>query len=439
MRHRRLATGVCVCLGFMLSVPASVLRADPATPRPIKGDLREIDGVSVLRVWGSPVDRGYAHGYLMADKILEVLDGYVGDTNLSGGPSGHARSVAKVSAIMKIPDDYRREIEGMLAGIRAKRGGKVAVPCLGRKLEYEDLLVMNCIPDSSPFGCSSFAAWGNMTTDGSTIAGRNLDWVWAEILTDSQVIVAHILDKDDGKIAWVSVTWPGFIGCLTGMNAEGVTVSMHDVRAPRSVPSGFTPRAFTLRDAIEAAHARTAREDIEKILRERVCAVGNNIPVALPQLSGRPASYVFEYDGVLSHGKGLTVRKGPTRETVGHAGTRTSGHQACTNHYRERREPVKCSRYAGFRSSMEKISRAEKREKKMSVAGAFEMLAEASFSPSGGCRITTYHSIVFEPGKRRMSVCFSKGRASAPRQKPLLVGVSSLLKRPKPESPSLGR
>lgn len=42
--------------------------------QPVKGELTTINGKRVLRVWGSHYDMGYAHGYLLEDKIVELLE-----------------------------------------------------------------------------------------------------------------------------------------------------------------------------------------------------------------------------------------------------------------------------------------------------------------------------------------------------------------------------
>ena len=43
----------------------------------VKGTLEEKDGKKVLTVWGSHQERGYAHGYLMAESVKSVFDNYL--------------------------------------------------------------------------------------------------------------------------------------------------------------------------------------------------------------------------------------------------------------------------------------------------------------------------------------------------------------------------
>ena len=44
----------------------------------VNGTLTEIDGMPVLRVWGTPRERGYAHGFLLAEQIVPLADGFLG-------------------------------------------------------------------------------------------------------------------------------------------------------------------------------------------------------------------------------------------------------------------------------------------------------------------------------------------------------------------------
>ncbi|MBN2445887.1 MAG: hypothetical protein JXO22_04135, partial [Phycisphaerae bacterium] len=53
-----------------------------APTRPICGRLSEHDGLSVLDLWGTPAEAGYAHGYLLAERIVPLFDGYVLDPHL---------------------------------------------------------------------------------------------------------------------------------------------------------------------------------------------------------------------------------------------------------------------------------------------------------------------------------------------------------------------
>ncbi len=406
-------------LSLLLLASASLpLRAEPRPDRKVNGALKRVEGVPVLRVWGSSHERGLAHGYLLADRIIGVLDGYLAAEALSGGPSQYEATVRRLNGAVSISQPYMEELRGMLAGVEKRLGGKTTVPRLGRNLTLADLVAVNCVPDTAGFGCSSFAAWGELTASGQTIAGRNLDWHTLDALRDTQVVIAHMPDKGDKHAAWISVTWPGLIICLTGMNEHGVTVSMHDVDARSSEsPTRPTPRGFALRAALEAARPESAVDEIGKVLRGYTVLVGNNVPVAFPCENGRPASVVFEYDGNRRKGNGVTVRSVAGRRK---AGKKSASFQIATNHYRKRLEAGQCGRYERLEKGLSQLSPGS-----LGVDQAWKLLE--AVSKSGG--LTTYHSVVFEPNARRLHVSFSNKTQSAPNGKTAALDAATLLDR----------
>src|SRR5262245_56530853 len=55
----------------------SVARADTPRRPQVKGELTEVDGLHVLRVWGTPRERGFAEGYLAGEDGAKLLHGYL--------------------------------------------------------------------------------------------------------------------------------------------------------------------------------------------------------------------------------------------------------------------------------------------------------------------------------------------------------------------------
>jgi|GEM_PF-2572324 len=53
----------------------------PAT-EVVNGSLAEIEGISVLRIWGTPYEKGYAHGYLLAEDITTMLENFISNNTL---------------------------------------------------------------------------------------------------------------------------------------------------------------------------------------------------------------------------------------------------------------------------------------------------------------------------------------------------------------------
>ncbi|HEY8086228.1 MAG TPA: C45 family peptidase, partial [Polyangiaceae bacterium] len=84
------------------------------------------------------------------------------------------------------------------------------------------------------------------------------------------------LVREDGAIPFASVAWPGFVGVVTGMNADGVVMVVHGGRAREPVTDGM-PVAFSLREALARGH--TADEAVA-ILQAQAVMVSHIVFVA---------------------------------------------------------------------------------------------------------------------------------------------------------------
>ncbi|MGB2988080.1 MAG: carcinine hydrolase/isopenicillin-N N-acyltransferase family protein, partial [Phycisphaerae bacterium] len=163
------------------------------------------------------------------------------------------------------------------------------------------------------------------------------------------MVTVHVPPADSNELGWVSVFWPGLIGCTTGMNAEGVTVAMHDSNSPNpTTAGGFTPSLLLYRKAVESARAQTAVDDISRVLAKRYTVAGYNMMMTRPHTGLGPAAVVFEHDADLTKTRGMTVREPED----------SNAFLACTNHSRKRYEPAPGIRYPKLSNGLEKIARS---------------------------------------------------------------------------------
>lgn len=98
-------------------------------------------------------------------------------------------------------------------------------------------------------GCSSFGAWGENTTTGSMIIGRNFDfWVGDEFAQNK--IVQFVAPDSGHRFAYI--TWGGFTGVVSGMNDKGLTITIN--AAPSEVPiNTATPVSLLAREILQYA------------------------------------------------------------------------------------------------------------------------------------------------------------------------------------------
>ncbi|UCE59174.1 MAG: hypothetical protein JSU63_17235 [Phycisphaerales bacterium] len=410
-RRLRLAGMTSHALFVLLFFLCSAQATQPSTVN-VSGTLGEIEGIRVLRVWGEPRERGFAHGYLLADTIVELADGLLANSPLGITLERYTKQMLPKLERMKIDPRHEVEMQGILAGMEAKLGGPAKIDFLKRPLTYEDIVAINCTSDFIRSGCSSFAAWGEMTENGHTIAGRNMDWHELASMVKTPIVCVNTSSPRVGAKGWVGITWPAFVGCLTGMNSEGVTVATHDADGrPPSVTTGFTPYCWTFRRVVELASADTAFEDAARVVRGEISIVGNNMMVTRPFASGHAAAAVLEFDADLTNGDGLTVR------TAVEGGL----FLICTNHLLERRGPINCWRYGQLGRVLERIAESN-RTRHVTSDRVRKMLRGVSPKDT-----FTYHSVVFEPDKRLMHVAFANSVQDAPECKHVTLDVTKLL------------
>ena len=308
------------------------------TNPPDRGELVEVRGIRVLRLEGSPRERGYAHGYLLAREVMQLFNRYGG---MIARDRGRYEDTIRreVRERFAFPDEVRAEVAGMLAGIRARLGDGGLATFLGRPIDETDLLAIQALPDWYPLACSSFVAWGKLAP-GGPVAGRNLDFFVHPVLLENHVIIVNARSGGGAtaRRAWATVTWPGLVGALTGMNEDGTVAFLHDANAPLGeAPSGCLPRMLAARRILERAGADSPARDAMALLEGTPTRWGGLIFV-----SGTRAGEIEGAAGCLERDRrGTSLRlAGPAAVAPGVPAF------ACTNHFRVRAKPRACGRYA---------------------------------------------------------------------------------------------
>ncbi len=179
-----------------------------------RGFLEEVDGTKVLHLKGTPREMGLQHGTLLKDDIREQVR-FLFEVK--------AKEFKPEVAGLKLPLDVKRLIlsisELQRKYVPAKYYEEMAGIAEGAGMKVEDVVAANFIPEM--FHCSGFALSGSATKDGTLYHGRILDYGCDWKLQEHAVLVVA---EPEGSIPFVNVTYAGFIGSVTGMNAKKVSI-----------------------------------------------------------------------------------------------------------------------------------------------------------------------------------------------------------------------
>ena len=212
-----------------------------------EGWLESIDGSLVLHLKGTPYEMGYQQGALLRDHVRANLHTLLEEkaakhTVVEVGPL-KVTPRAGIEMILKIQQPfvdarYFEEMEGIAAASNTNLG---------------DVRAANFIPEL--FHCSGFALANSATHDGEMLHGRVLDYAVDWGLQDHAVLVVY---EPTGRLPWVNVTYAGFIGSVTGMNTQQISIGEMGGRGLGHWEG--RPMALLVREALETA--RTLEEAI---------------------------------------------------------------------------------------------------------------------------------------------------------------------------------
>lgn len=239
-------------------------------PEAVRGRLKLVGPVPVLRLSGTPREMGYQHGAALKPQIHFLYREYY--EAMVKRVVGEEELVLWAKATEPfIPEAYREEMRGLAEG---------------SGLPYEEVLVVNTMVDRfQTIACSTVVAGGEATSDGTVYFGRNLDFPGRNILQRMTVVIVWS-PKDGPQLA--AVTWPGMIGVLSGMNSEGVSGATMLIHKGRERRPGI-PYLLMYRQALAAARAK---DDVFASISKATRTSSNNFMV----VDKTGASEVIEFD-----------------------------------------------------------------------------------------------------------------------------------------------
>jgi isopenicillin-N N-acyltransferase-like protein len=98
-------------------------------------------------------------------------------------------------------------------------------------------------------GCTSFGTWGDQSSDSTMIIGRNFDFYVGDKFAEDKIVAFF---NPAGGYKYMTVTWGGFVGAVSGMNDQGLAVTINAAKS--NIPTGSaTPVSLVAREILEYA------------------------------------------------------------------------------------------------------------------------------------------------------------------------------------------
>jgi predicted choloylglycine hydrolase len=265
-----------------------------------------------LYVEGDPLERGLATGSLtdsllkkqqkvFFDKINELLPSKSKQNKLKTFLKWYGRKL-----YLNIPEEYKTEIYG-ISEYSSHDFDNIAPPYLRSLYLHASHDIGHALQDLALVGCSSFAAWGEKSEDGNLILGRNFDFYAGDDFAKDK-IVAFVNPKQGHS--FMMVTWAGMIGAVSGMNREGLTVTINAAKSKIPLVAK-TPISILTREILQ--YASTLDEAVA-IAKKRKVFVSESIMV-----------------GSANDGKAIIIEVTP--DSIGVYDVPNSNQLICSNHF----------------------------------------------------------------------------------------------------------
>lgn len=211
-------------------------------------------GLFELYVEGDPFERGVVNGKLSRELLVSQEDYFSAQISKMIPSTFYLHFLKYVigwfnrNLDKNITDEYKQEIYG-ISGSASDAYGYIGTN-YQRILNYHAAHdIGHALQNMALVGCTSFGTWNAASEDSTMIIGRNFDFYVGDDFAKNKII---LFENPSQGYKFMSVTWGGFIGVVSGMNEKGLTVTINAAKS--SIPSGSaTPVSLVAREILQYA------------------------------------------------------------------------------------------------------------------------------------------------------------------------------------------
>ncbi len=269
-------------------------------------------GLWEMYIEGDAFERGVMHGKLAQELVEKQEVHFIGQIKKIVPNESYLKFLKYFIAWFNrdldknIKDEYKMEIYGVsryaspeyqFIGSNYQRILNYhAAHDIGHALQDKNMVV----------GCTSFSVWDEASQDSSLIVGRNFDFFVGDDFAEDKIIA--FVDPTEGH-QMMMVTWGGMTGVVSGMNMEGLTVTINAGKSDIPTKSA-TPISVLSREILQYA------SNIEEAI-----AIAEK-------------SHVFVAEAIMvssaKDGKTVIIEKSPTKMGVKYP---DESRVVCSNHF----------------------------------------------------------------------------------------------------------
>jgi isopenicillin-N N-acyltransferase-like protein len=212
-------------------------------------------GIWEMYLEGKPYERGITYGVLAKELIQYQEEVFVNQINTLV-PSESWQQVVRLligffnkDLVTNIPNENLQEIYGVSHSFSSKYN--YIASKYQRILNYHAAHdIGHALNDYSVVGCSAFGLKNNKTEDGKLLIGRNFDFFVGDDFAKEKLV---LFMKPSRGIPFVSYAWAGFTGVASGLNIEGISVTINASKSDLPT-SSKTPISLLAREILQYAH-----------------------------------------------------------------------------------------------------------------------------------------------------------------------------------------
>jgi len=209
-------------------------------------------GLYELYVEGKPYERGIYHGKLTKELSKKQEDAFVEEIKKMIPSAAFLNYLKFLTAWFNrnmedyIPEEYLYEITG--EALSASKEYEFIGENYQRILNYHGAHdIGHALQNIAKVGCTSFSVNHSKSADEKLIIGRNFDFYVGDKFAEDKIISFY---NPDAGYKFAMITWGGFHGVTSGINMQGLTVTLNAAKS--EIPtSSANPISLIAREILQ--------------------------------------------------------------------------------------------------------------------------------------------------------------------------------------------